>query len=82
MSDAERYRDLAERVLGRSAGGTEVSLTLDGLAPDAEGRIRMPDGTRVTGCIVRRPTGEVTSVAAYVESSLDPKAFGSAVRGL
>jgi hypothetical protein len=82
VTDADRYRDLAERVLGRSTDGTEVSLTLDGLSPEAEGRIRMPHGTRITGCVVRRPTGEVTSVAAYVASSLDVKAFGDAVRSL
>jgi hypothetical protein len=82
MSDAERYRDLAERVLGRSADGTEVSLTLDGPAPESEGRIRLPHGTRVTGSVVRRPMGEVASVAAYVASALDPKAFGDAVRAL
>lgn len=82
MNEAERYRDFAERVLGRSADGTEVSLTLDGLPPEAEGRIRVPDGTRVTGCVVRRPIGEVASVAAYVASSLEPKAFGDAVRSL
>jgi hypothetical protein len=82
MNEAERYRDLAERVLGRSADGTEVSLTLDGLAAEADGRIRMPDGTRITGSVVRRPTGEVISVAAYVTSALDPKAFGEAVRSL
>jgi hypothetical protein len=82
MNEAERYRDLAERVLGRSADGTEVSLTLDGLAAEADGRIRMPNGTRITGSVVRRPTGEVISVAAYVTSALDPKAFGEAVRSL
>jgi hypothetical protein len=82
MNEAARYRDLAERVLGRSADGTEVSLTLDGLAAEADGRIRLPDGTRITGSVVRRPTGEVMSVAAYVTSALDPKAFGEAVRSL
>jgi hypothetical protein len=82
VNDADRYRDLAERVLGRSAEGTEVSLTLDRLPSEAEGRIHMPDGTRVTGSVVRRPAGEVVSVAAYVASSLDPKAFGDALRRL
>jgi hypothetical protein len=82
VNEAERYRDLAERILGRSAGGTEVSLTLDGLAPEADGRIQLPEGTRVTGTVVRRPLGELISVGAYVASSLDPKAFGDAVRSL
>jgi hypothetical protein len=82
VTDAERYRDLAERVLGRSAHGTELSLTLDGSSPELDGRIRLPEGTRVVGTIVRRPTGEIASVGVYVESALDPKAFGEGVRRL
>ena len=82
MNDQERYRDLAERVLGRSGNGNEVSLTLDGLPPESDGRIRLPDGTRVIGSVVRRSTDQVASVAAYTASSLDPKAFDAAVRGL
>ena len=38
MTDAERYRDLAERVLGRSAHGAELSLTLDGSSQELDGR--------------------------------------------
>jgi hypothetical protein len=82
MSDAERYRDLAERVLGRSSAGTEVSITLDGLPPEADGRVRLPDGSRVIGTVVRRPMGDIASVSAYVASPLDPKAFNDAVRRL
>jgi hypothetical protein len=82
MNEAERYRDLAERVLGRSLGGTEVSLTLDALPPESEGRIRLPDGSRVIGGVVRRPMGEIASVTAFVASPLDPKAFNDAVRRL
>jgi hypothetical protein len=82
MNEFERYRDLAERALGRSATGTEVSLTLAGLPPEAGDRIRLPEGTHVVGGIVRRPTGDVASVGAFVESSLAPKAFDALVRGL
>lgn len=82
MNEADRYRDLAERVLGRSPDGTEVSLTLDALPPEAEGKIKLPDGTRVLGGLVRRPMGELLSIAAYVASPLDAKAFGNAVRAL
>jgi len=82
VNDAERYRDLAERVLGRSAGGTEVALTLDALPPEADGRIRLPDGSRVIGSVVRRPMGELLSIAVHVASPLDAKSFSDAVRAI
>ena len=82
MNDDERYRDLAERVLGRSADGNEVSVTLDGLPPESNGRIHLPKGARVIGAVVRRPPGDVSSIAVHIASPLDPKALGDAVRAL
>ncbi|HEX9494467.1 MAG TPA: hypothetical protein VGA38_01760 [Candidatus Limnocylindria bacterium] len=82
MNEAERYRDLAERVMGRSPEGTEVSLLLEALPPEADGRIRLPDGARLIGSVVRRPLGDLGSITAYVGSPLDAKAFDKAVRAL
>lgn len=82
MNEDERYRDLAERVLGRSADGSEVSVTLDAAPPEANGRIHLPPGTRVIGGVVRRPMGDILSIAVQIASSLDPKTLGDAVRAL
>ncbi len=81
MDDAERYRDLAERVLGRSANGNEVRLLLDEPPPEADGRIRLPGPTRIIGSVVRRDrNGELASLAVHVASPLESAAFLAAER--
>ncbi len=72
VADADRYRELAERVLGRSAAGREVELVLDALPPEAGGRIHLPADAQLLGAVIRRdPDGELTSIAVYLASTMN-----------